>query len=78
MEFFDELLAAEYARRLVQWIKMQDTDFQLPVSNLACEILGKIHTVICNRDLDDFHIVEEVVRIFEEHHISTNACHDFG
>ena len=48
--------------------KMADTE--------AIKILSEIKEVL-KKDLSDFDTVEEIVNVFEKHHISAEGCHDF-
>ena len=39
--------------------------------------MAKVQAVLKNDRLDDFEMIEEIVKIFEKYGIDTGACHDF-
>lgn len=47
------------------------------VNTAAINALNEIKEVIKNDDLDDFEVVEAIVRIFEKYNISAGGRHDF-
>lgn len=48
------------------------------INSRACLILAEIQRAIQSEEIeDDFYVVEEIVRIFEKHHIDAGCRHDF-
>ena len=40
-------------------------------------MITDIQKILVNDELDDFYIVDEIVKIFHQNNISTGGCHDF-
>jgi len=47
------------------------------VDTKATKMIADIQKVLVNDELDDFYMIDEIIKIFHKNNISTGGCHDF-
>lgn len=72
-----DLIRRDVASFIASHIEEYVIDLDEIADTRATRMIEDIQYVLLNTE-DDFDIVEEIVRIFEENGISTGRCHDFG
>ena len=72
-----EMLCWEMVKLVLEKLPLPHTDYLKLVQDHAVRVLEEIVTVVRTPDLNDFEVVEEIVRILEKHNISAGSCHDF-
>ena len=59
----------------------QLTDFEIDEDKVADSratlILGEVQKILCNDELDDFEMIDEIVMLFNRCNIDCGNCHDF-
>lgn len=78
MSVYEELLADSLADFIKEELKFKGFDAKKKVNTKAVQILQEIQDVLACESKSDFDVVEEIVCIFEKHHISVMGRHDFG
>ncbi len=78
MKVKTELLKSYVASRICDYMDdIIEFDANEIINTKALEILQEIQNII-QSDMDDFEMIEEIVRIFERNKIDAGVCHDFG
>ena len=72
-----DLIRRDVSSFIASHIEEYVIDLDKIADTRATKIIENIQWVLQNTE-DDFAIVEEIVRIFEENGISAGGCHDFG
>ncbi len=72
-----ELLQPYLSDGIRQYLKDLDLDVNQIVDTKATQMLEEIRSILQNTALDDFEMVEEIVEVFLENHVSVGGCHDF-
>lgn len=73
----NELLYLELGKCLMEHFSMDEFDYQYLLHDRAIQILREIRDIMLHPEWDDFQIVEEIVCVFEKHHISIGNIHDY-
>ena len=74
-----ELISSEIESIVQKYI----ADTILQSDSLCAKALKEIQDVLKNGNIadgnkNDFEMIEDIVCIFEKHHINSGGCHDFG
>ena len=71
-----ELLKSGIYAGIDEKLSQLEFDADKMADSEAVKVLSEIKEVLA-KDISDFEMVEEIVKIFEKHHISAEGCHDF-
>lgn len=77
MNLYQELLYKELGEYILRNFDILPFDFEKTVSRSTYQALSEIRDVVCNPELEDFSVVEEIVNIFEKYGIDSGFRHDF-
>jgi len=77
MKIKTELLKCFITRYIEDRIEDFEIDADKIADTTAVKIVAKVQAVLKNDRLDDFEMIEEIVKTFEKYGIDTGACHDF-
>ena len=81
MDIKFELFASAISDAIQEKLYYMDTTGKIDANKIvdtkATKMILEIQKVLENEELDDFYMVDEIVRIFHKNKISTGGCHDF-
>lgn len=72
-----ELLKSGIYAGIDEKLEQIEFDADKMADSEAIKVLSEIKEVLAKDELSDFDMVEEIVKIFEKHHLSADGCHDF-
>lgn len=76
MDFYNELIAKELGRRVLDSITFYQKELQIVAETKALWALGEIKRTLDNTALDDFQCIEEIICILEQTGSHAGARHD--
>ncbi len=76
-EMFAGAISDAINEKLYAMYTMGKLDSKKLVETKATKMIADIQKILENDELDDFYIVDEIVKIFHKNNISTGSCHDF-
>lgn len=72
-----DLLKKSLAEQVINNIDEIDINVDEIVNTTAISVLSEIKKYICNSELSDFEVVENIVGVFEKYNIDAGTRHDF-
>ena len=72
-----ELLKSGIYAGIDEKLEQIEFDADKMADSEAIKVLSEIKEILAKDELSDFDMVEEIVKIFEKHHLSADGCHDF-
>ena len=77
MDLRKELILSEIGKMVIDYYGNNQIDYEKIANNKSVQILEEIKSVIHNKNLNDFEIVDEILNIFIRYNIDIGSCHDF-
>ena len=78
MSIWNELFYQIWVENAARILADSKIDYVKLIESKAIQLLSEISAIIRNEELDDFEIVEAIVRRFEKYGLDAGIQHDFG
>ncbi|MBQ4516979.1 MAG: hypothetical protein II997_00160 [Clostridia bacterium] len=78
MSATNELIAHIIAEQFTELLEEKFIDLPKQAETIGLCLISEVQQILMNEVLDDFNAIEEIVCLFEKHHLNTGFRHDFG